>query len=117
MEVGRMMAVLRRAVAPAMVLALALPAASAGAAPLDNDDYQAATKLDFFERVLPVTDRTNAGAGIQADEPLTANEPDPQHGCGETASQLSHTIWYQVPGSGGPVTVHTRGSEVDTVVA
>lgn len=108
-----MMAVLKRVVAPAVVLVLALPAASAFAAPLDNDDYQDATPLEYFQRA-PAADRTNDGAGIQANEPLTVNEPAPQHLC--SGRRLAHSIWYQVPGSGGPVTVHTRGSAVDTVI-
>jgi hypothetical protein len=111
-----MMAMLRRVVTPALALALVLPTATAVAAPLDNDDFLSAQRLAFFERDA-TADRTNVGAGIEADEPLTANETPVEHGCGTTApSQLSHTIWYEIVGDGGPVTVHTRGSEVDTVV-
>jgi hypothetical protein len=94
---------------------LALPG-TALAAPLDNDNFLDAQRLAFFERDA-TADRTNAGAGIQADEPLTINETPVEQGCGASASQLSHTIWYEIIGDGGAVTVHTRGSEVDTVVA
>ena len=106
-----MKAVLSRVIAPAVALALVLPA-TAAAAPLDNDNWQSPQFLDYFDRDA-AADQTNAGATIQNPEPLTANDPDLGVCSG---SKLSHTIWYEVPGNGGRVTVHTRGSAVDTIV-
>jgi len=104
-----MMAVIKRALVPAMTLALALPGA-AMAAPNDNDGFNQAQPLDYFQRDTP-SDRTNAAATTLAGEPFTVSEGSTCDG-----EHVSRTIWYQVPGNGGPVTVQTRGSEVDTVI-
>ena len=92
-------------------LLLALPS-TAFAAPLDNDDWGNAQALPFFERDA-TADRTNVGAGIQANEPLTINDPD-NGVCSDR--RLDHTIWYEITGDGGPVTVHTRLSAIDTII-
>ena len=105
-----MMAVFKRVVAPAIVVALALPAATAMAAAPANDNFQNARQLQFFESGAGTT----VDATLEANEPLTANEPAPQHVC--STRRLDHTVWYEIPGSGGPVTVHTRGSAVDTII-
>jgi hypothetical protein len=88
---------------------LALPAASA-AAPR-NDAYQGATPLSYFDTDDPA-DQTNVGATEQTSEPLT---PSGVGVCGGT--KMTHTVWYRVPGYGGPVTVETRGSNIDTNLA
>jgi hypothetical protein len=85
-------------------LGLALSPGSALAAP-PNDAYANARALDIFERDDPAL-RTNAGATT------AGGEPQPCDGVTVTA-----TIWYRIPGTGGPVTLNTVGSAPDTVLA
>jgi len=96
------MIAVRRALGVAVLLVLL--AAPASALATHNDDFVDAVPLDYFERE-PAPNRSNVGAGEEAGEPLA---------CGVG---MGSTIWYVIPGNGGPVTVHTRGSTVDTVVA
>jgi hypothetical protein len=84
---------------------LALPAASI-AAP-DNDDFGDATLVVAFDSVQ----QTNVDAG-ELGEPLT-----PGSGSSCNGNELVNTVWFLVQGDGGPITVETRGSNIDTVLA
>lgn len=92
-------------------------AASAKAAPL-NDDF--ANRLPLSVGIGDL--QSNSGATIEDDERLTANDPR-GFGCekdgteGSAGVPVARTLWWKFTGPGGPVTVSTRNSEVDTVLA
>ena len=103
-------------VALAAAAAVLCCARAASAAPL-NDDY-----ADRLPIQLGVADtRSNTGATVEADERLTAEDPD-GFGCdkqGEPATdgfQMDGTMWWEFTGNGGPITVSTLGSNFDTVM-
>jgi hypothetical protein len=81
------------------VLVLALSPATALGAPA-NDDYTNAEAVPINNSV--------SGSNVDA---TVAGDPQP---CGV---DMASTIWYRVPGTGGPVTLNTVGSGVDTVLA
>jgi hypothetical protein len=102
--------------AVAMVACMAV-VSSARAAPVD-DNFSARLPLQ-----VGITDtRSNSGATIEAGERLTANDPG-GNGCEKDGAQgpggvpMTHTMWWSFTGTGGPLTISTRGSEVDTVLA
>ena len=38
--------------------------------------------------------------------------------CGDTSGPvLSHSVWYRIPGTGGPIVFSTEGSNFDTILA
>jgi hypothetical protein len=81
------------------VLVLALFPGTALAAP-DNDEFANAE----FVNIGDSASGSNVDAGADG-------EPQP---CDVA---MEHTIWYRVTGTGGPVTLNTVGSDVDTVLA
>ena len=85
------------------LLVLALSPGTALAAPPPHDAYTGARSLPIFERDDPAF-RTNV-------EATASGEPQP---CDVV---MAATIWYRIPGTGGPVTLNTVGSDVDTVLA
>jgi Putative metal-binding motif len=100
----------------ALVLAL-VPGAASATAPV-NDDYENSLPL-----LLNTSDtRSNVGASIGPEEGLTANDPDGD-GCTTTGDagpggvQMDGTLWWDLIGNGGPVTISTVGSNFDTVLA
>src|SRR3954451_4977838 len=110
----------QRAVRAAIVLAalaLALPA-TAAAAPPANDDQADARQIDVFE----FDGADTSEATIEADEPLTANDPDGST-CtfdgdqGPDGAQLGKTIWYAIDGTGDTFELTSFDSDFDTVVA
>lgn len=89
----------------------------AEAAPV-NDDYAARLSLP-----IGIGDRrSNIGATVEPGERLTAEDPN-GFGCeldgteGSEGVPMQNTMWWTFTGPGGPVTVSTRGSDVDTVLA
>lgn len=100
-------------------LLLALLAAApvqAFAAP-PNDDF--AGRLTIQPGILDT--RTNEGATVEPDEPLT---PAAAAGCSSTGlatagggARMASTLWWEFTGDGGPMTVSTAGSNFDTVLA
>ena len=102
----------------ALLAALALlPGGAWAAAPL-NDNFSSRFLLQLGDTDVS----SNAEAGIEPEEPLTANEPAGL-GCnqqGEAAPggvQMDHTLWWSFIGNGGMVTVSTQHSNFDTVLA
>jgi Putative metal-binding motif len=92
-------------------------APGAGAAPI-NDNF--ANRLDLQVGVADT--RGNSDATVEEDERLTAKdlvgfscEKDGTEG--PEGVPMTHTLWWGFIGTGGPVTVSTRGSTVDTVLA
>jgi len=105
------------AVLAAFAMSSAFAAAVSTAAPL-NDDFS-----DRLPMQLGVADtRTNVGAGVEAGERLTANDPD-GFGCSKQGAatadgiQMNGTLWWEFTGNGGPITVSTLASNFDTVLA
>jgi hypothetical protein len=105
------------ALSVATLLACLTAAQVSWAAPI-NDDFSARLPL-----LLGVADmRSNVGATVEPGERLTANDPS-GFGCGREGGEaadgvpMANTMWWTFTGSGGPVTVSTRGSNVDTVLA
>lgn len=100
-----------------MLLVGLLLAPAAVASPV-NDDFSARLPLQIGVKDI----RSNSGATIAGGERLTANDPS-GYGCEKDGTQgaegipMTHTMWWSFTGTGGPVTVSTRGSEVDTVLA
>jgi hypothetical protein len=82
------------------LLGLALVPGTALAAPA-NDEYTGAQSLAL--------NTPASGSNVDA---TAAGDPQP---CGGVT--IDATIWYRVPGTGGPVTLNTSGSAVDTVLA
>jgi Putative metal-binding motif len=98
-------------------IALALVPGAARAAPVNDDDANSLPLL------LNTSDtRSNVGASIGPGEGLTANDPDGD-GCTATGDagpggvQMDGTLWWDLVGNGGPVTISTVGSNFDTVLA
>jgi hypothetical protein len=113
-------AVARRALMPALLLGLlAFPSASV-----------AANAHDFWTQALPIGRdvedvRSNAGAGEALAATGPAQEPLTSSGAGYCNNgtisdvpgvDMVQTIWYRVAGNNEPITIDTRGSEIDTVV-
>ena len=83
------------------VLGLALsPGMALGAEP-PNNDFAAAPLVPIF----------SPASGTNVEATTEAGEPQP---CDVT---MAATIWYRITGTGGPVTLNTVGSDVDTVLA
>jgi hypothetical protein len=115
-----MIAVARRALLPLLLLtSLASPASALAAHANDSWTTARAIDLDTDEQI------DNSGAGPTAfgdpdPEPLAANGPgycndgafDPS-----TGVDMTRTLWWKVTGNGYPVTIDTRNSDIDTVVA
>jgi hypothetical protein len=105
-------------VAVALVaVAAAAPASAWGTHPATgngNDQFAGALELDFFSEQEDNTD--NPAASIQNPEEYTVNAspPFPELCDGE---KMGATLWWFVTGTGGPVTVTTRGSEFDTLLS
>ncbi len=98
------------------ISALFLPAHSQ-AAPA-NDHY--ADRLPLQIGFLDTT--SNSDATVEPNERLTANDPngfgcEPSGSEGTSGVPVKNTLWWSFQGTGGPVTVSTRGSDVDTVLA
>jgi hypothetical protein len=85
-----------------VVALLALPA-SAAAAP-SNDNWQSAQSHPL--NVLFGQNTTDAT--LQGGEFIQ---------CGDSSQPaLSHSVWYRIPGTGGPIVFSTVGSDFDTIV-
>jgi hypothetical protein len=101
-----------------MILLMGMSFASGAAAAPVNDNFSARLPLPIGVKDT----RSDNGATIEASERLTANDPS-GYGCEKDGGQgaegipMTHTMWWSFTGTGGPVTVSTRGSEVDTVLA
>src|SRR4051794_11452060 len=100
----------------AALLTLLIPA-NAVAAPA-NDNFADRIVLD----VGSSDSRSNTGAGIEPGERLT--EDDPQgHGCNTAGAaapdglHIGATLWWEFTGDGGPITVSSAGSGIDTILA
>lgn len=114
-------AVARRVVISGVLLVSAMSPATAMAAH-PNDAYTAARSVALDQNEVV----SNAGAGpVDASdttraEPLTAAGEgycnDGQYSA-TSGVDMTHTIWWRVVGDGSPVTIDTRGSAIDTVVA
>ncbi len=91
------------------VLALAAPA---GALANHNDAVADAVALSFDQ---PDT-TNNLTATAQANEPLTAQGPG---ACveGTSNTEVGATLWYEFVGTGRRISVNTRGSDFDTILA
>src|SRR6266487_2997373 len=83
----------------AMLLALALSASASATGP-SNDNYPAPA----FPVDTTWTQEDTSGAGVQQGEPGSCN--------GHT---LTHTVWYRITGTGGPILVTTDDSDFDTI--
>jgi hypothetical protein len=108
----------RRLLIPA-VLALMLLLPSAALAAPANDDLANATPLELDQSDEPAG-QTNVGATVQTNEPLTPAGAGFCRAGGfdsTTGVKISDTVWYVVTGDGDPVTLDTRGSAIDTVMA
>jgi hypothetical protein len=76
-----------------------------------NDQLSGALELEeFFTEDFDFTD--DPAASIQSGEPFTVAGP----GFCEN-EEMGATLWWFVAGNGGPITVTTRGSDFDTLVA
>jgi hypothetical protein len=108
----------------AVALVLSLPAASALAAPPPHDNIANAHRIGFFE-APPAANLTNVDSTTQSGEVLSDQGPGYCQPAGtlsatntsDTDVFMTDTIWYVVRGDGRPITVHTSGSAVDTVIA
>jgi hypothetical protein len=108
----------RRVVMGALLSVLLFPAAALAAHP--NDAYTSAKSIALSDE----DPLSNAGAtptGVEAStEPLTPGGvgacDDGQYNTG-SGIVMTHTIWWRVTGNGYPITIDTRGSAIDTVVA
>lgn len=100
------------------VITVALLAPAAALSAPVNDDFAARLQLQ-----LDTTDtRSNSASSIETEEHLTANDPN-GFGCEKGGSEstdgvpMTNTMWWKFTGTGDWLTVSTRGSTVDTVVA
>src|ERR671937_1530923 len=86
------------------LISVALIGASSAAAQPSNDDFNspAAASLNVL------LGQDNGTATTQQGE-LTV--------CSDTNNDSDFTLWYRIPGTGGPITVSTDGSNFDTVLA
>jgi len=75
---------------------------------LASDNFGAANS--FPRNGMVVTG--NGGAGIEPDEPYTADGGDFCDG-----REMTKTVWFKFTGTGGPMLLSTSGSEFDTVMA
>lgn len=110
----------RRTVIGVLASLLLFPAAATAAHA--NDDYTSARPIDLDVEL----NLSNAGA-TPVDQNDTANaEPLTPAGDGFCNGgqysaipgiSMTHTIWWRVTGNGYPITIDTRGSAIDTVVA
>ena len=99
-------------------LMLAFPAASLAAAPA-NDNFANATPVGLNDEPAASV-QTNVDATVETNEPLTpaggfycnGADSDPT-----TGVKMTGTVWYLVTGDGHRVTLDTRGSAIDTVMA
>src|SRR5215210_2582964 len=115
-----MSGVARRALLPALLAVLAFPSVAMGAHA--NDSWTTAHPIGLDVEDLRnntgATPRTGDGGAIA--EPLTPTGPgycnNGQYSA-TTGIDMTHTIWWRVTGDGYPITIDTRGSDIDTVVA
>lgn len=71
-----------------------------------NDTPDGAIALEPGDRL----NTTNRGAALDAEVQVST--------CPEGEfDQFGHTLWYSIEGTGGPITVDTAGSGIDTVIA
>lgn len=95
---------------------LSIPASSQAAPANDNFSARLPLQIGFLDTT------NNTGSTVEASERLTANDPN-GFGCEPTGDEgasgvpVKNTLWWSFQGTGGPITVSTRGSEVDTVLA
>jgi hypothetical protein len=108
-----------RLLAPCVTaLMLALPS-TVLAAPPANNDFANATPI-ALDDVDDPAGRTNVEATEQAGELLT---PQGAGFCNDgvvdddQGVDMTDTVWYRVTGNGRPITLDTRGSAIDTVMA
>src|SRR4051812_34006990 len=104
----------RRSVRTALILSVLVSATlwafgASAATAADNIN-----NADFLGYSFAEADNTT-GFGIEANEPLTAN--DTSTCVDEDNEKMSRTAWYFIVGTGRPVTVTTGGSNFDTVLA
>jgi hypothetical protein len=100
-------------------LLLAFPSGALAEPPPANDDIADATPL-LLDTADSDAGQTNVDADEQTGEPLTAlglgycnngsYSPD-------TGVDMSDTVWYLITGNGRRITLDTRGSGIDTVIA
>src|SRR3954452_17139137 len=84
-------------------IALALVGAAPAAAAPSNDDFNSPgpTPLNVLQQ------QDNSTATVQTGEIMCSEHSD---------VNIDQTLWYRIPGTGGPITVSTVGSDFDTVL-
>jgi hypothetical protein len=100
-----------RALLVVLALGGACGAFPAVAAAVHNDNF---ADRDFLDLNTPVV-HSNVGASIEPPEALTRNTDfcdDPTSG----AAAMGSTLWWEIEGNGGTITVSTNGSGFDTVL-
>jgi hypothetical protein len=77
----------------------------------------AAALADGYNQPVTIANNTlftqASGAGVEADEPLTAMG---QSVCGTDGPEIQTTRWYSFRGTGGPMYMTSSGSDFDTVI-
>ena len=94
-----------------------LPASAAAG---HNDNWQSAEALGTPERFIVEPLHSNSGATTQTDEPLAFDGPGfcNNGSISDTpGTDLGASIWYTVTGTGGPITLSTRRSNFDSILA
>jgi hypothetical protein len=79
-----------------------------------NDLFDGALELDFFSEQQDRTDSPAADIEDPEEYTVNAEPPFPELCDGE---KMGATLWWFVTGTGGSVTVTTRGSEFDTLLS
>ena len=77
--------------------------------PVENDTPDTAIPLKLGDKVLVNT----AGAEEVPEAPCLLDDGDG----GTFEGLITHTVWWRIEGTGGPITVDTGGSGFDTIVA
>ena len=99
------------------LVAAVLPASAAA---IHNDDWQDAEAVGTPSRFIVEPLHTSIDSTVQVNEPLSFDGPGfCNNGSIDTESgaDLGGSLWYLVTGTGGPVTLSTRRSNFDTILA